>query len=89
MVLSVFDRPLPFKDPEGLSGASTDVIATIERLRTALSGETKVQVRTVEWDTNSELGRGESYVVRLARGSEGTLSAVNFPETPRAVHLIQ
>jgi NIMA (never in mitosis gene a)-related kinase len=77
------------KEPEVLSGASTELITSIERLSTSLSAETKLQIRTAEWDTTSELGRGDSSVVRLARDPEGTLSAVKFPKTPRAVQLIK
>jgi hypothetical protein len=49
----------------------------------------KLQGRTAERGATSELGRGYSSVVRLAREPEGTLSAVKFPETLRGVQLIQ
>jgi serine/threonine protein kinase len=77
------------KEPEALSGASAERITSIERLRTSLSAVTELPVRAAEWDAHSELGRGDSSVVRLARGPEGPLSAMKCSDTPRAVQLIK
>jgi hypothetical protein len=65
------------------------LIASIERLGTSLSTETKLQMWTAEWSAKSELGCGESSGIRLASGSEATLSAVKFAETASGVQLIQ
>jgi serine/threonine protein kinase len=77
------------KDPQALDGASVDLIASIERLEASLAAETKLQVRTAKWNNGSELGRGNSSVVRLERSSEKILSAVKFTESPRDDQLIQ
>jgi serine/threonine protein kinase len=77
------------KEPEALDSASAELIASIQRLRASLSAETKMQYRTAEWGVTSELGHGDSSVVRLVCEPEGTLSAVKFPETLRDVQLIQ
>jgi hypothetical protein len=77
------------KEPEALNGASTELIASIERWRTSRSEETKAQVRTAQWNVRSELGRGGMSVARLAHDPEGILSAVKFSATLRGVQQIQ
>jgi hypothetical protein len=77
------------KEPEALQSASAELIDSIQRLRVSLSAEAKVQNRSAEWDATSELGRGDSSVVRRVREPIGTLSAVKFPETLRGAQLIQ
>jgi serine/threonine protein kinase len=77
------------KEPEALDGVSPELIASIQRFEASLSAEPKLPVRTAEWSATSELGRGDSSVVRLVREPEGTLSAVKSPETLRSVQLIK
>jgi hypothetical protein len=77
------------KESELLNGASAELIASIERLKTSLSTETKLPVRTAKWSVKGELGRGDSSVVRLVCGSEATLLAVKFAENAQSVQPIQ
>jgi serine/threonine protein kinase len=77
------------KEPEVLSGASTELIASIERLKVSVSAETKLPVRTANWSTGSQLGRGDSSVVTLAFSPRGGLSSVKVAETSRSRELIK
>jgi hypothetical protein len=62
------------KDTEAVKSTSAELIASVERLEASLSTETKLQVQIAKWSTGSELGCGESSVVRLVRGPEGTFA---------------
>jgi TPR repeat protein len=77
------------KEPQALSGASTELITSIERLKASMPAETKLQMRTANWNTESQLGRGDSSVVTLARSPEGTLLSVKTAETSRTHELIK
>jgi TPR repeat protein len=77
------------KEPKALDRASLELIASIERLKSSVSAEAKLQVRTVTWSTRSEFGRGDSSVVTLVRSPEGILLSVKAAETSRDVELIK
>jgi hypothetical protein len=76
------------KELEAPSGASTELIASIEQLGTFLSGIPKRHIWTANWDENNELGRGDLSVVRVARDPERTLTAVKTSETPLDLQLM-
>jgi TPR repeat protein len=61
------------KEPEALMDASTKFIPSIERLNASVSAETKFHGQTGNWNNKSQLGRGDSSVVTLARRPEGAL----------------
>jgi serine/threonine protein kinase len=77
------------KQPGALSGASTELIASIERLKASVSAETKLPLRTANWSIESQLGRGDSAYVTLSRSPEVTLSSVKTAQTSRSHELIK
>jgi TPR repeat protein len=64
------------KDPDALHGVAPEFLTSIEQLNDSMTTKTHLHLEAAELDPRSDLERGVTSVVRLARSQEGTLVAV-------------
>jgi hypothetical protein len=77
------------KKSEVLDGGFANLLASIDRLRVSIAGQTHFHAAAAEWSTKSELGDGDSSNVTLSRCPDGALVAVKTPATAEGLRLIE